>query len=85
MMEFTDGQHTVTGVEVTWKSLPKETKKHGGEIEYFNEENNVAFVEIGDFSALFFDHDFDDERIFSLSNGQILSAGELQEEGWDWS
>lgn len=80
---FTNGTKSIDGHEVTWRGLPSTVKALGGSIDEHYE--GTKFIEIGTFSGVFMKEDFDHERFFALSDGSILSAGELEENGFDWS
>lgn len=80
---FNDGTRTLTGFEVTWNTLPEAVSKLGGDLD--DRYEDATFVEIGEFNGSFMEQDFDQERIYALSNGSILSCTELIERGFDWS
>lgn len=80
---FTSDSQTLSGHEVTWKSLPEEVKSMGGSVDDHYE--GTKFIEIGTFSGIFLEDDFEYERFFALSNGTVLSASELEEKGFDWT
>lgn len=82
-IEFTDGTKTLRGHEVTWETLPKNVEFMGGDIDEHYE--GTKFIEVGTFNAVFMEDDFEHEKVFALTNGMILTAGELEEKGFDWS
>lgn len=80
---FTNENQSLDGYEVTWKSLPKAVKSMGGSIDDHYE--GAKFIEIGTFTGVIMEDDFNYERYFALSDGSVLSSGELEEKGFDWS
>lgn len=83
VITFTNYSQTLEGYEVSWGSLPRAVKSMGGTIDERFEVTKI--VEIGTFSGVFLEDDFEYERFFALSNNTILSASELEEKGFDWS
>lgn len=83
VITFTDDSQTLEGYEVFWGSLPRAVKSMGGSVDERYE--GTKLVEIGVFSGIFLEDDFEYERFFALSNNTILSTGELEEKGFDWS
>lgn len=80
---FTNDSQTLDGYEVSWKSLPEAVKSMGGVVDDHYE--GTKFIEIGTFSGIFLEDDFEYERFFALSDGTVLSASELEEKGFDWT
>ena len=80
---FTNGPKRLRGYEVTWETLPEAVADMGGDVDEHYE--GTKFVEIGAFNGMFMEADFDNEKVFALVNGMILTAGELIEKGYDWS
>lgn len=80
---FTNGPKKLLGYEVTWNTLKDAVDFMGGDIEEHFED--TRFIEVGMFHGVFLKDDFDFEKVYALSNGMILTAGELLEKGYDWS
>ena len=83
VITFTKDSQTLEGYEVSWVSLPRAVKSMGGDVD--DRYEGTKFIEIGTFSGIFLEDDFEYERFFALSNNTILSASELEEKGFDWS
>lgn len=83
VITFTNYSQTLEGYEVSWSSLPKAVRSMGGSVDERYEVTKL--VEIGDFSGIFLEDDFEYEKFFALSNNTILSASELEEKGFDWA
>lgn len=83
VITFTKDSQTLEGYEVSWRSLLRAVKSMGGDVD--DRYEGTKFIEIGTFSGIFLEDDFEYERFFALSNNTILSASELEEKGFDWS
>ena len=83
MHDITFTNDSLEGYEVSWKSLPEAVKSMGGDVD--DRYEGTKFIEIGTFSGIFLEDDFEYERFFALSNGTVLSASELEEKGFDWT